>query len=76
VDIQRIFTRLEADVGLLADLLTDNPRDAKVYKFNQVLDQLLLEFMHTKLNLYKKLSEPKVNEMFKLQSFEVISIGE
>ena len=40
------------------------------YKFNQVLDQILLEFVHTKLDLYKKLTEPKVNELFKRRWFE------
>ena len=32
-----------------------------------MLDRLLLEFVHTKLDLYKKLTEPKVNEMLKRQ---------
>jgi hypothetical protein len=34
---------------------------------------LLLEFVHTKLDLYKKLTEPKVNEMLKRQWFEVLA---
>ena len=41
VDIQRIRTKLEADESLRAVLNADNPRDAKVYKFNQVLDQTI-----------------------------------
>ena len=41
----------------------------------QVLDRLLLEFVHTKLDLYKKLTEPKVNEMLKRQWFEVLASG-
>ena len=73
VDIQRIRNRLESDESLREVLNADNPRDAKVYKFNQVLDRLLLEFVHTKLDLYKKLTEPKVNEMLKRQWFEVLS---
>ena len=73
VDIQHIRTSLEADESLLAVLNADNPRDAKVYKFNQVLDRLLLEFVHTKLDLYKKLTEPKVNDMLKRQWFEVMA---
>jgi hypothetical protein len=47
--------------------------DAKAYKFNQVLDQLLLEFVHTKLDLYKNLTEPKVNEILKRQWFEMLA---
>lgn len=73
VDIQRIRIRLEADESLREVLHADNPRDAKVYKFNQVLDRLLLEFVHTKLDLYKKLTEPKINEMLKRQWFEVLA---
>src|SRR6476659_8210931 len=75
VDIQRIRTKLEADESLRAVLNADNPRDAKVYKFNQVLVRLLLEFVHTKLDLYKKLTEPKVNETLKRQRFEVLASG-
>ncbi len=67
-------TSAEGTVEAAAWDLADNPRDAKVYKFNQVLDQLLLEFVHTKLDLYKKLTEPKVNEMLKRQWFEVLAI--
>jgi type I restriction-modification system DNA methylase subunit len=73
VDMQHIRTCLEADEGLRDVFQADNPRDAKVYKFNQVLDRLLLEFIHTKLDLYKKLTEPKVNEMLKRQWFEVLA---
>lgn len=70
VDIQTIRTKLEADETLQAVFTADNTRADKVYKFNEVLDRLLLEFVHTKLELYKKLTEPKVNEMFKRQWFE------
>ena len=73
VDIQRIGTRLESDESLRAVLNADNPRDAKVYKFNQVLDRLLLEIVHTKLELYKKLTEPKVNEMLQRQWYEMLA---
>jgi len=48
----------------------DNPPDVVRYKFNQVIDQILLEFVHTKLDLYKKLTDPKVNELFKARWFE------
>ena len=35
----------------------------------------VLEFVHTKLDLYKKLTKPKVNEMLKRQWFEVLASG-
>ncbi|MFZ5821561.1 MAG: hypothetical protein ACOYYJ_16820, partial [Chloroflexota bacterium] len=54
-------------------MAADNPRDAKKYKSDQVLDRLLLEFVHTKLDLYKKLTEPKINEMLKRQWFDMLT---
>lgn len=73
VDMQVIRTRLIEDEGLRNVLEADNPRSAKEYKFNQVLDRLLLEFVHTKLDLYKKLTEPRVNQMLKRQWFEAMA---
>jgi type I restriction enzyme, R subunit len=73
VDMQLIRSRLEGDESLRDVLLADNPRSAKEYKFNQVLDKLLLEFVHTKLDLYKKLTDPRVNQMLKKrQWFEAV----
>ena len=40
------------------------------YKFNTVVDDLLLEFVNDKLELYRKLSDQKVNMMFKSRWFE------
>jgi type I restriction enzyme, R subunit len=76
VDMQVIRTRIQEDEGLRHVLEADNPRSAKEYKFNQVLDRLLLEFVHTKLDLYKKLTEPRVNQMLKRQWFEAMASGE
>lgn len=75
VDIQVIRSKLEADEALQAVLSAQNTRADKVYKFNEVLDRLLLEFVHTKLDLYKKLTEPKVNDMLKRQWFEMLASG-
>lgn len=47
-----------------------NTLDNMKYKFDQVVDDLLLDFVNTKLDLYKKLSDPKVNPMFKSKWFE------
>ena len=75
VDMQTIRTRLEADESLQAVLTADNTRADKVYKFNEVLDRLILEFVHGKLDLYKKLTDPKVNDMLKRQWFEMVAKG-
>jgi type I restriction enzyme R subunit len=39
-------------------------------KFDRVVDDLLLDFLGTKLDLYIKLTEPKVNMIFKSKWFE------
>ena len=70
IDLVRIKSDLEADKDLISVMKADNPREAKEYKFNQVLDEILLEFVHTKLDLYKKLTDPKVNEMLKRRWFD------
>jgi type I restriction enzyme R subunit len=73
VDISRFETKVMSDEELMTVMKADNPRDAKIYKFNQVFDRLLLEFVHNKLDLYKKMTEPKINEMVKRQWFEVLA---
>ena len=75
VDIGRFETKVLNDEELIAAMKADNPRDAKIYKFNQVFDRLLLEFVHNKLDLYKKMTEPKVNDMVKRQMFESLASG-
>jgi len=70
VDIQNIKIKLEENEELQAVMQADNPPDVVRYKFNQVIDQILLEFVHTKLDLYKKLTDPKVNDLFKRRWFE------
>jgi type I restriction enzyme R subunit len=70
VDIQNIKIKLEENEELQAVMQADNPPDVVRYKFNQVIDQILLEFVHTKLDLYKKLTDPKVNELFKQKWFD------
>jgi type I restriction enzyme R subunit len=39
-------------------------------KFDRAVDDLLLDFLGTKLDLYIKLTEPKVNMIFKSKWFE------
>ena len=39
-------------------------------EFDKVVDDLLLDFVNTKIDLYKKLTAPKVNETFKNKWFE------
>ena len=70
MDIERIKIQLEANEELQAVMNENNTVENIRYKFNKVVDELLLEFVHTKLDLYKKLSDPKVNDIFKQKWFE------
>jgi type I restriction enzyme, R subunit len=75
VDIQKIQTMLDAHEELQAVLQGDNTPDNKRYKFNKVFDDLLLDFVNTKLDLYKKMTKPEVNAMFKRKWFEGMMAG-
>jgi len=70
VDMQTIRIRLEEHEELQDVLQADNPLHVKRYKFEEVLDKILLEFVHTKLDLYHKRTDQKVNEMLKARWFE------
>ncbi len=78
VDVQNVLHKVQEHEGLRTVMDADNPLDVKRYKFNQVLDEMLLEFVHLKLDLYKKLTDPKVNAMLKRQWFDgyVQGLGE
>jgi len=51
-------------------MTADNTLENRKYKFNKVVDDLLYDFVHTKLDLYKKLTDPKINDIFKSKWFE------
>jgi type I restriction enzyme R subunit len=70
VDIESIHSRLRADEGLQSAVNANNTRENIKIKFDSVVDTLILEFVHNKLGLYKKLSDPKINAMFKNKWFE------
>ncbi len=38
----------------------DNSESNKRYKFDEVFDAILLDFVNSKLDLYKKLSQPEI----------------
>jgi len=69
-DIERMHEKLNEHEELRAVMISDNTMENMRYKFDKVVDDLLLDFVHTKLDLYKKLSDPKVNPMFKSRWFK------
>jgi type I restriction enzyme, R subunit len=70
VDIERMQEKLKERDDLHAVMTSNNTLEHRRYKFDKVVDELLLDFVHTKLDLYKKLSDPKVNPMLKSKWFE------
>jgi type I restriction enzyme R subunit len=70
VDIERIKIKLESNEELRSVMNPDNTLANIRYKFDKVIDDLLLEFVNTKIDLYKKLTDPKVNPLFKQKWFE------
>jgi len=65
IDMEIMHEKLETHPELLAVMNPQNTIENIQYKFNKVVDELLLDFVNTKLDLYKKLTDPKVNEFFK-----------
>ena len=70
VDIERMEEKLKKHEGLREVMNSNNTVENMRYKFDMVVDELLLGFVNDKLELYKKLSDPKVNPMFKTKWFE------
>ena len=53
----------------------DNSESNKQYKFNEVIDEILLDFVNSKLELYTKLSKPEVNTDLKRQLYQAYREG-
>ncbi|GBE18452.1 type I restriction enzyme EcoR124II R protein [archaeon BMS3Abin16] len=70
VDIEVIKMKLDANEELREVMTGNNTSRSMRYKFDKVVDSLLLDFVRTKTDLYKKLSDPKVNQTFKSRWFE------
>ena len=70
VDFENIKNRVNQHEEL-NEVMDGNNTEVNIrYKFDKIVDDILLEFVHTKLELYKKLSDPKVNPLFKSKLFE------
>lgn len=65
VDLHRLRDRLTSNEELLEFFNPDNSRDNIRERFNEEVDNELLEFINTKLELYNKLTEDRVNTLFK-----------
>jgi type I restriction enzyme R subunit len=65
VAFEQIKTNIYANMELMSFFNDKNSKDNIQDKFNEEIDNELLNFINTKLELYNKLSEDKVNLMFK-----------
>jgi len=65
IDMQKIKEKVRSNEELRNVFSANNPQSVMRMKFDEVLDDLLLEFVHTKLDLFKKLSQPQINRMLK-----------
>lgn len=65
VDLQRLRERLTSNENLLRFFNPDNSRDNIRERFNEEVDNELLEFINSKLELYNKLTEDRINTLFK-----------
>ena len=65
VEFERMRKNIYSNEELMSFFNTRNSKDNIQDKFNEEIDNELLNFINTKLELYNKLSEDKVNLMFK-----------
>ena len=72
VEIARMKENIYSNDDLMSYFNTRNSKDNIKDKFSDSIDNELLNFINTKLELYNKLSEDKVNLMFKTMWFNEI----
>ncbi|MBC7381430.1 MAG: type I restriction endonuclease subunit R, partial [Bacteroidia bacterium] len=65
VEFEKMKNNIYSNDGLMSFFNTKNSKDNIQDKFNEEIDNELLNFINTKLELYNKLSEDKANHMFK-----------
>ncbi|UOQ76538.1 DEAD/DEAH box helicase family protein [Hymenobacter sp. 5516J-16] len=70
VDFEAIRTRVEANADLAGAFVPQNSEQNIKDKFDKVLDEVLYEFVNTKLDLFNKLSEDKTNAQLKRLWFQ------
>ena len=65
VDIAAIHRKVSENESLRQVMEGDNTESNRHYKFGQVLDTILLDFVNNKVELYNKLSRPEIKEYLK-----------
>jgi len=70
VDIEFIKSKLEENQELKAYINPKNTLENIKKKFDDIVDDLLLDFVNNKFELYKKLTDPQINSTFKRKWFD------
>ena len=70
VDIETIRRKVHAHEELRQVTEGDNSDNNKRYKFDQVLDDILMEFVNSKIELFNKLSQPEIKEHLKRHLYQ------
>jgi len=70
LDMKSMKEKVDTHEGLRAVVHSDNTEANIRDKFNNVLDDIMLDFVNTKVELYKKLSDVQVNSLLKKRWFE------
>ena len=70
VDIENVYQKVRQHEELRQVITGDNSEDNKRYKFDQVIDEILLDFVNNKLELYTKLSKPEINADLKQRLYQ------
>ena len=74
VDIDTIRRRVNENEDLRQVMEGDNTESNRHYKFGQVLDTILLDFVNNKVELFNKLSKPEVKEYLKSRLYRAYRI--
>ena len=69
VDIETIHRKVHKNEELRQVMAGNNTETNKRYKFEEVINQILLEFVNNKLDLYNKLTQQEVNVDLKRQLY-------
>ena len=74
VDIETIRRKVNEHEELRQVMEGDNTESNKHYKFGQVIDTILLDFVNSKVDLYNKLSQEEVKDYLKRRLYQAYRI--
>ncbi len=70
LDVERMRQKVYESTELKAAMNPKNTKENIKLKFDKAIDDMLMDFVEKKLDLYKKLTDPKINKIFKDIWFE------